>query len=123
MTKPSSFFDREVTIKNHSQMMAKLAERTSGRGGEVNPSEPPSVVASPSTASAGMPWDAPVKATQTSSDGRYQIRRIETKGVMLYWTWAELKPVPKLLGYPATAEAARALAQAHSDADARQKHS
>lgn len=72
-----------------------------------------------STPAAILQWGEPVKgeyprATQTSLDGRYQIRRIDTKGRLLYYAWSQQAPIPKLLGYPPSAEQARALCQEHS---------
>ncbi len=74
--------------------------------------EPLTVPATP----AVLVWNIPVKATQTSQDGRYEIRGARLKESLLYYAWSLQKPVPKLLGYPPTPEAARKLCQAHADA-------
>jgi hypothetical protein len=61
-----------------------------------------------------LEWKGPVKATQATQDGRYEIRGTRLKESLLYYAWV-MQPVPKLLGYPSTPEAARQLCQGHAD--------
>jgi hypothetical protein len=61
-----------------------------------------------------LEWKGPVKATQATQDGRYEIRGTRLKDSLLYYAWV-MQPVPKLLGYPSTPEAARQLCQKHAD--------
>lgn len=116
---PDSYFTKPNRLHSMADVNQLLAQRTSGRSGEVqHPSGAPSVVPPASTAAAEMPkliWNKPIQASQTTADGRYRISRSEVKGQMVYYAWSEQKPVPKLLGYPLTAAEARALCQTHSE--------
>lgn len=95
------YFHRDPIIKTHSQMMATLQERTSGRRGEEQlPSEPPSIVASPSTPAAGMlSWLPKVKGMEAilSACGRYSISRAAVDGKFCYTAWKRL-PTPTPIG-------------------------
>jgi hypothetical protein len=62
-----------------------------------------------------LEWMPPVKATQKTRDCRYKIRGARLKEALLYYAWSNQAPVPKLLGYPSTPEAARQLCQIHAD--------
>lgn len=128
MSKPG-FFDRTQRIHTHAQMQAKLAERTGKpvEGGSGEPLEitgvtsrtvDPDVLDSskPAPTPAALVWDAPVKATQNTVCGRYEIRGARLKDSLLYYAWSMREGIPKLLGYPSTPDAARALCQTHADA-------
>jgi len=80
MSQPESFFDRVPTITNHEQMMTALK----ARAGEQ----------------AKLVWLPPVKATQRTACGRYEIRGVRSKDTLMYWAWVLVDvPSPKLVGH------------------------
>ena len=123
MTKPG-YFDRSQKLFTMADVQAKLAQRTgkpvegeSAEGNGLTTANLPTA-AEPLTAAAtpaALEWAEPVKATQKTLDCRYEIRGARLKDALLYYAWSMQKPVPKLLGYPGTPEAARKLCQDHAD--------
>ena len=96
MSKPESYFSRgEPKIKSHGEMMQKLKER--------------------STAHASLIWLPPVKATQRTDNGRYEIRATRQKGEPWYTAWSLCSgPIPKLLGYSGDPVIARNFCETHA---------
>lgn len=121
MTKPS-FFDRTVTIRTQEQMRERLAMRTNHGTGKLDPARNPDTDGGLADSKAGadpvrtlpLEWMPPVKATQNTVCGLYEIRGARLKDLLLYYSWS-MREGPKLLGYPSTPEAARELCQKHAD--------
>jgi len=83
----------EPKLKTQAQMMALLKERSAAQGKLV--------------------WLPPVKATQRTQDGRYELRGTKLKDALMYYAWSLQSPVPKLLGYHHDAQLARNFCESH----------
>lgn len=95
MTAPSSYFAREPKIKTESQMREVLKARCASH--------------------ATLQWLAPVKATQRTQDGRYEVRAAKSGKQYIYWAWALVcGSVPKLVGHSPDPALARNACEAHS---------
>lgn len=95
--KPQGYFDREVKIHSHDQMMEALKARTAGR-----------------SPTAKLSWAKPLgnkdgTGHQLAEGTDYSIRKTLTKGVPMYWAWHNRK----LLGYSPDVEIARTHCEAH----------
>lgn len=95
MTAPKGYFDRTPKIRTEGEMLAKLKER--------------------STPHQTLQWLAPVKATQRTADGKYEVRAAKSGEQYVYWAWALLcGPRPKLVGHSPDPDLARNHCEAHA---------
>lgn len=98
---PASFFSRTPRITSEGSMLETLKARTAGRSGD----------------SQKLSWNKPVRQEndsgyQTSTDGRYVVRKASNAKGTLYYAWRE-EP-RRLLGYSADIEIAKAHCEAHA---------
>jgi len=85
---PKGYFDREPKITNQAQMMETLKARAG--------------------AQAKLAWLPPVRATQKTVCGRYELRAARSGDKLIYWAWVLVDvPSPKLIGHDADAAIAR----------------
>lgn len=95
----------------------KIASESNASPAAPLPTQDPALPDAPTGRHAEvLDWLAPVKATQNTVCGRYEIRGARLKDSLLYYAWSMREGIPKLLGYPPTPDAARALCQTHADA-------
>jgi hypothetical protein len=88
MSKSASYFDRTATITNEAQMMERLKVRAGSQ--------------------ARLQWLPPVKATQRTSCGQYELRASRSEKTLIYWAWVLVDvPRPKLIGHSCDAAIAR----------------
>jgi len=84
----------EPKLKTQGQMMALLKERSAAR--------------------AQLQWLDPVKSTQRTADGKYELLGCrDAKGVVTYHARCLTYPQPKPIGHHADPQLARAICEAH----------
>jgi hypothetical protein len=80
VSRPAGYFDRTPTITNEDQMMDLLKVRAG--------------------AQARLQWLPPVKATQRTTCGQYELRAARSQKTLIYWAWVLADvPRPKLIGH------------------------